>query len=106
MNEVFFVMMILLGYGLAGVATHFLLSRRCFKLTGNLPNRGVNEFNRMLIRCDVDLFCFSLIWPVLPLVWFWYLSKPFTYYEKLVKMGLEDEEVEEEEEDLSRGAYR
>lgn len=94
MSQDFIIMMILLGYVLIGVATHFLLSRRCFKLTGRLPDSGVNEFNIMLIRNDVDVLGFSCFWPVLPLVWFWHLSKLFAYYEKLVKMGLEDEEVE------------
>ena len=103
MSELFVTMII---YILGIFVTHFCLSRRCFKLTGELPGRGNNEMSRMLVRSDVDVVGFSFFWPLIPFIWFWHASKPFTYYDKLIKMGLEDEEVEEEETGVTRGAYR
>lgn len=101
-----FIAMILLSYVLIGVVTHFMLSRRCYRLTGKMPKEiKLSNFTDWVLSGD-DAVMAGVIWPVIPFVILVQKNLPFTYYNKLIRMGLEDEEVEEEEEDLSRGAYR
>jgi len=97
-------MMILICYGFVSLLTHFLLSRRCFKLTGKMPSElgsFASDYKNMTISSS-DLFMFCLLWFLIPVVFLYHVCTPFTYYNKLVKMGLEEEEGG----DLSRGAYR
>lgn len=105
MSEVLVAMIILLCYGFVGLLFHFCLSRRCYRLTGEMP-KEIDTKSEDYIFNDIDLLFFSILWFLFPLFVFYYkvnFSFILNYYNKLIKMGLEEEEIEE---DLSRGAYR